>query len=96
MLGYGFYNQNLHRVVKYTVMKTIIGWILKIAVYIGLAGAILIIGDWLSLMDLSVYEQTGRMGVFGTLSKYPLMIIAMMFIFPIFVIKNMRIWKKFE
>lgn len=77
-------------------MKQIFGMLLKITVYVGLAVAILVIGDFLSLMDLASYEQTGKVGVFAFISNYPIIIFALMFITPYFVIKNMRIWKKFE
>ena len=77
-------------------MKQAIGTGLKIFTYCGLAIAVLLIGDFLSLMDITAYQQTGHIGLFGFVSNYPWMIFAIMLIVPYFIVKNMRIWKKFE
>ena len=77
-------------------MKPIVGKILKVVTFCGLAIAIMYGMDFLSLMDIATYEQTGRMSILLQVSQRPLLILAVMIIIPYLIVTNMRMWKKFE
>ena len=77
------------------LMKKVIGLVLKIFVYCGLAVAVLYIGDFLSLMDLEMYHRTGEMSLLLKISNSPFIFVVILGL-PLIIVSNMRLWKKFE
>lgn len=94
-LGF-YYFGNVSKEQLFKTWKKILRFYLKILVFSGLVVVMLYGGDYLSMMDIEIYKQTGRMGLFGYIANNTFLLFGTILVIPFLIVNSMRFWKKFE